>query len=119
MHEFLLPPGLIDGEPPSWYAVVRPMELRTPSYDGIPRSAATGASPRILILEPGGEHDVFVSEYAEDLGYITDSWFATREAALEDADDRFGDGLGPWLPIPAPEAHPETFVLRALASSRR
>jgi hypothetical protein len=118
MHEFLFPTGLIHGNPPSWYAVVRPTELRAPSYDGIPRPAATGALPRILILEPGDERDAFVSEYAEDLGYITDSWFATREEAVEDADRRFGDSLGPWMAVAAHETHPESFVLGALASAR-
>jgi hypothetical protein len=117
MDEFLLPTGLIDGDPPSWFAVVRPAELRAPSYNGIPRPAATGALPRILILEPGDKHDAFVSEYAEDLGYITDGWFATREEAVEDADRRFGDSLGPWVPVSADQTHPESFVLGILSSS--
>src|SRR5688572_30604953 len=53
MLEFELPAGLLDGDPPSWYAVVRPDELRAPTYDGTPRAASEGAEPRILILEAG------------------------------------------------------------------
>ena len=115
MHEFELPAGFLDGEPPSWYAVVRPMELQPPSYDGAPRRAAEGAQPRILILEAGGESDVFVSYYAEDLGYLTDEWFPTREAAVGCFEKAFA-GLGPWNPIPSDVVHPESFVLHQLAT---
>ena len=117
MLEFQSPAGLLDGKPPSWYAVIRPDDLKPPEYDGTPRAAADGAEPRILTMEAGGTHDVFVSEYAETLGYITDSWFPTREAALDDSDDRFGEDLGQWLPVPENESHPESFVLRTLASN--
>ena len=116
MLEFQLPAGLLDGNPPSWYAVVRAGELQPPAYDGTPRSAPEGAEPRILIIEAGGEHDTFVSYYAADLGYLTDAWFATREAAIQDAEVTFGEDLGPWLPVPHGESHPETFVLHRLAS---
>ena len=44
MLEFQLPAGLLDGNPPSWYAVVRAGELQPPAYDGTPRSAPEGAS---------------------------------------------------------------------------
>ena len=116
MLEFLLPRGLLDGDPPSWYAVVRPDQLHAPSYDGKPRCGAEGAEPRILIMEAGGESDVFVSQYAEDLGYLTDSWYPTREAAIQDCEAAFGDQLGTWQPIPEGESHPEGYVLRRLAS---
>lgn len=118
MLEFQLPAGLLDGDPPSWYAVVRAHELHTPTYDGTPRAAPEGAEPRILIMEPGGENDVFVSHYAENLGYLTDAWFPTRESAVQDSEATFGDELGPWLPVPGRESHPERFVLHRLASQR-
>jgi hypothetical protein len=68
------------------------------------------------MIEPGGERDAFLAEYAEDFGYITDSWFATREAAIEDADRRFGDLLSDWAPIPETAASPESFALRAVST---
>ncbi|HEY4303501.1 MAG TPA: hypothetical protein VGM82_03495 [Gemmatimonadaceae bacterium] len=114
MHEFLLPVGLLDASPPSWYTLIGP-PLRSSAYDGVPHPAPDGAAPRILVLEPGGASDAFLAEYAEDFGYITDSWFATREAAVADADQRFGDLLGTWMPIPETESHPETFALRAVS----
>ena len=116
MLEFLLPVGLLDGEPPSWYALVRPDDLRPAPYDGVPRAARSGAEPRILVLEAGGAADAFVAEYAADLGYISDAWFPTREAAVSDAVARFGDSLGPWLPVPAAEDPPEHFVLSAVSA---
>ena len=100
MLEFLQPPGLLDGNPPSWYALVRAQGLSPPAYDGNPRAAANGAEPRILIMEPGDESDVFVSTYDATLGYITDTWYLTREAALTDCEEQFGNDLGPWTPIP-------------------
>lgn len=118
MLEFQLPPGLLDGDPPSWYAVVRPEDLYPPTYDGTPRGAPEGAAPRILIMEAGGERDVFVSQYAENLGYLTDIWYPTREAALEDCEALFGESLGAWQAIPGGESHPESYVLQRLASGR-
>ena len=64
-------------------------------------------------MEAGGERDVFVSHYAEDLGYLTDLWFATREAAVQDSEATFGEELGPWLPIPSGESHPRKLRLAA------
>ena len=116
MPDFLLPNGFLDGEPPEWYAVIRPTEFRPARYDGVPRKAADGAEPRILIVEAGTVGDVFVSEYAGDFGYITDRWYSTREAAVEDIEARFGAELGPWLPVPDEESPPEGYVLRALSS---
>lgn len=116
MLEFLQPPGLLDGEPPSWYAVVRPDDLTPPSYDGKPRAAADDAEPRILIMEPGDDSDVFVSQYDAALGYITDNWYPTRESAIADCEDRFGKDLGPWTPVPEKESSPEQYVLSRIAS---
>ena len=118
MLEFQLPPGLLDGDPPSWYTVIRPDEFQPPPYDGTPRGGAEGAEPRVLIMEAGGESDVFVSQYAQDLGYLTEVWYSTREAALQDLKTMFGDDLGPWLPVPEGESHPESYVLSRLASAQ-
>lgn len=115
MLEFLQPPGLLDGDPPSWYAVVRASELSPPAYDGKPRAAADGAEPRILIMEPGDESDVFVSTYDATLGYITDTWYPTREAAITDSEEQFGSDLGPWTPIPDNESA-EEYVLSRIAA---
>lgn len=115
MLEFLQPPGLLDGNPPSWYAVVRPDDFSVPIYDGQPRAAAQNAEPRVLIMEPGDESDVFVSRYDSSLGYITDAWYPTREAAISDCEELFGDDLGPWTPVPEAESKPERYVLARLS----
>jgi hypothetical protein len=120
MLEFLLPPGFLDAEPPYWYAVVRAASLPARDYDGVPRGAAADAETRILVFEPGGEGiegGVFVARYSESLGYITDSWYATREAAAEDIAEEFGDGLGPWTPVPPDEDDPERHVLTTVGRS--
>jgi hypothetical protein len=111
MLEFELPPGLLDGEPPSWYAVIRSDELHAQEYDGTPRAAPEGAEPRILIMEPGDESDVFISSYDGQLRYLTDSWYPTREAAVADCETEFGDHLGPWTPIPEDEPDVEKYAL--------
>jgi hypothetical protein len=116
MLEFLQPPGLLDGNPPSWYAVVRANELSPPAYDAKPRAAADGAEPRILIMEPGDQSDVFVSAYDATLGYITDTWYATREAAVADCEEHFGNDLGAWTPIPEGEIA-EEYALSRIGSS--
>ncbi len=119
MLEFLLPPGLIDAEPPYWFATIRGAELPRQHYDGVPRPAVNlEAEPRILVLEPGGAADVFVSHYAADLGYLTDTWYATREAALEDLAAIHGTDLDTWRPVPESESHPETYILRLAASGQ-
>jgi hypothetical protein len=117
MLEFSLPEGLLDGDPPYWFAVIDPGNFHPPPYDGT-RKGATGAEPRILVLEPGGEMDAFVSQYAGNLGYITDSWYPTREAALEDAVSVFGELLGPWVPVPVGESDPEAFILRTAGAKK-
>jgi hypothetical protein len=115
MLEFLQPPGLLDGNPPSWYTVVRADELSPPTYDAKPRAARDGAEPRILILEPGDERDVFVSTYNATLAYITDTWYRTREAAIADCEERFGNDLGSWTPIPENESA-EPYVLSRVSN---
>jgi hypothetical protein len=70
----------------------------------------------VLILEPGGESDAFVSRYDQSLSYTTDSWHSTREQALVDLEEEFGDNLGDSKPVPADERDPEGFVLKRLAS---
>ena len=115
MFEFHLPAGLLEGDPPAWYAVVRHHEFHPPHYDGKPRAATDGAQPRILIMEPGGESDVFVSLYAEDFGDLTDLWFPSREEAVQGCEDTVGDELGAWQPIPHGESRPESFVLHRLS----
>jgi hypothetical protein len=115
--DFLAPQGLLEGDPPSWYAVVRPNELRAVPYDGKPRAAIEGAEPRVLILEPGDESDVFVSKYDATLAYVTDVWYRTREAAIEELDTEFGKDLGPWMPIPEDVPHAETYVLGRISGS--
>ena len=117
MLEFLLPPGLIDGEPLDWYAVVRPTEFRGTAYDGKPFSAASGAEARILILESLDEGTAFVSRYAADFGYITDTSYGSREEAIADCSSEFGDQLGTWTPIPDGVDHAETYVLSHLAKA--
>ena len=116
MLEFLLPPGLLAGTPPSWYCVVRPHEFRAPRYDGKPRQASANAETRILILEGVSEDAVFVARYADTLGYLSDTPYPTREAAITGCHEDFGDKLGPWLPVPAHERHPESYVLGRLAA---
>jgi hypothetical protein len=116
MLEFLYPSGLIDGDPPSWYAVVRVAELNPPTYDGNPRVAADGAQPRVLIMEPGHENDVFLSTYDATLAYITDTWYPTREAVITDCEHQFGDDLSPWTPIPENESA-EEYVLSKIAAN--
>lgn len=119
MLEFLLPPGLIDGDPLDWYAVIRPAEFSPTSYDGKPFSAPEGAEARILILESFDEGAVFVSRYSGDFGYITDISYQNREDAVADCSAEFGDELGMWTPIPSEVDHAETYVLGILAKGNR
>jgi hypothetical protein len=115
MLDFLQPPGLLDSDPPSWYAVIRPDKLPSTVYDGTPRNAPAGASPRVLIMEPGAESDVFVSTYDCTLAYITDMWYPTQEQAIASCDEQFGNDLSPWIPVPENES-PEEYVLSKIAS---
>ena len=66
-------------------------------------------------MEPGAESDVFVSTYDSTLAYITDTWYPTREQAIESYDEQFGADLSPWIPIPE-NASPEEYVLSKIAS---
>jgi hypothetical protein len=114
MLEFLLPKGLIEADPPSWFAVVG-SEPFSWVYDGKPRPAPEDAATRILILEAAasGVPDAFVSHYDEMCGFIGDFWFATREAAIEDAAAEYGQLLDAWTPIPDDEPDSETFALQS------
>ena len=119
MLEFLLPPGLLEAEPPYWFAVVRAADLpRGAKYHGPPRRAEPQAETRVIVLEPAGggpEGGVFACRYDALLGYITDTWSATREAAVEGLTAEFGPDLGPWTPVPEGERDPETYVLTMVA----
>jgi hypothetical protein len=116
MLEFTFPAGLLDGHPPYWYAVVRKSEFPRQDYDGYPRAAPPGADTRILVLEPGADADAFLSRYDSSLRYIQDTWYPTREAAVQDVDAEFGSQLTTWMPVPEDEPDAETFVLRAVGS---
>jgi hypothetical protein len=114
VFDFQLPPSLIDGDHAYWYAVISQDEPLSLPLESVGHPAAEdGAKPRVLILEPGGVDDAFLSRYDRGLGYITDVWHPTREAAIEDASEEFGDRLGPWSPIPDGEDS-ELFVRRTL-----
>ena len=110
--EFLLPPGLIDESPPYWFATIGAGSIHP--YDGRRHAAPEAATVRVLILEPAGEGEggAFISRYDETGGFIGDSWFATRQAAVEDAAAEFDESLGRWQPVPAGEVDPETYALR-------
>jgi hypothetical protein len=113
MLEFLLPDGVLSGEPPHCYAVIGGGAGRAiPQYDGSRRAAPEGATALIVVLEPGGEADTFLSTYDSTGGFIQDSWYLTREEALEAAAAEFGTALGTWHPVPAGTDDPELFVLR-------
>ena len=121
MLEFLRPTGFLEAEPPYWYALVRPDDLPAGSYDGVPRGAEEGAETRVIVFEPAGygiEGGVFVSRYDASCGYIGDSWYPTREAAVTDLENEFGDSLVPWTPVPAEEEDAERYVLTIAAKGR-
>ena len=112
MYEFLLPAGLLDGDPPYWYAVVGTGEGRAiRGYAGERRAASEGAATRVLVLEPGGGTDCFVAHYDATGGYITDYGYPTRESALEDLATEFGDLIGTWKPVPLDVSDTEQYVL--------
>jgi len=112
MLEFLLPDGVLSGKPPYWYAVIGEGAGRAiPEYDGSRRAASEGATALIVVLEPGGDADAFLSAYDSTGGFIQDSWYRTREEALEAAAAEFGTALGTWQPVPAGTDDPELFAL--------
>lgn len=117
MLDFLLPDGLLNGEPPFWFAVVGGAHGLPSGYDGVPRPGRTDAETRVVVLEPAGEDDAFLCRYDAALGFQGDGWFATREEAVAAAEEEFGEGLGRWRPIPADATHPETFALRAACAA--
>ena len=105
MLDFLLPPGFLDAEPPYWYAVIR----------------APAATARVLVFEPGGEGlegGVFVTRYGPALDYLTETWYPTREAAIADVTEEFGDDLGPWTPVPESERDVERYLRATVAPTR-
>lgn len=116
MYDFLLPKGLLDGTPPFWYAIVSGTSLGPFPIDTKPRVALEGSSTAILILEPGGEDDAFVSHYDRTLAFISDTWYETREAAMRDCAESFATA-GEWLPIPDEAPNAEDFVLAAIRTS--
>ena len=99
MLDFLLPAGLLDGEPLNWFAFV--------SRAG---EAGGAEAPRVLILESFAEGAAFVSRYAADFRYLTDTGYPSREAAVEDCANEFGHALGVWTPIPEGETNLEAYV---------
>lgn len=112
MYEFLLPAGLLDGDPPYWYVVIGSGAGRAISgYTGERRGASEGATTRVIVLEPGAGIDCFVAHYDAAGGYITDYGYPTREAALEDLATEFGDTIGTWRPVPPHVSDPEPYAL--------
>jgi hypothetical protein len=99
MLEFLLPAGLVEGDPPYWFALVGSAPSERLTGHGASAGAATGQ--RSLLLEPGGDTDAFLSEYDQRGSFLGDTWYGTREEALEDASQKFGPTLGEWRPVPA------------------
>lgn len=122
MLEFLLPQGLLSAEPGFWYAIIGDEAVPARGYDGIPRAAEEGAATCVVMLEPAGEGiegGAFVARYSASLGYISDAWFASREAAIEDIVAEFGEEVGPLTPVPDDESDPEAYVLRAVGGGAR
>ena len=117
MLEFLLPAGLLAGEPLNWYAIIRPESFRPPPGADEPRAAPEGAEPRVLLFESFQEGLVFISRYAGDLAYITDTGYPNREDAVADCAEEFGEDLGQWTPIPDDVEDLERYVLGSLASA--
>ena len=118
MLEFLLPNGLLDADPPYWYAVIRQAEFSARTYDGVRRPAGPSAETRIVVLEPGGEGaagGTFVARYDAAFGYIADEWYATRELAVEEVTSEFGGALGQWMSVPEQETDPEGYILASVA----
>ena len=117
MLDFLLPPGLIGGNPPYWFAVVVGSVRPPAGYDGVPRPGDPDARTWVLVLEPAGEHDAFVSRYDAAFGFQGDEYFGTREAAIAAAEEEFGESLGTWQPVPESETDAEAFALRAASGA--
>ena len=115
MLEFLLPKGLLEAVPPSWYAVIRPGDLHVPLYRGEHHPALDDDEVRILVIEEGGAVDVFVAKYAASLGYAGDAWFQTRELAITDCEEQYGVAPSSWMPVPETENPPEQYVLTTVA----
>lgn len=108
----MLPAGLLDGDPPYWYATVGQGAGRAISgYTGERRRAPENATTRVVVLEAGGAADCFVAHYDATGGYITDYGYPTREAALEDLAIMFGEKVGTWRPVPPHVPDAEQYAL--------
>jgi hypothetical protein len=112
-----VPEAFLAAEPEHWFAVLDTPQRMVGSYDGRPRTAKEGEGAKVVVVEPGGDLDVFVSEYGADYGYIQQFWFRNREEAASFAVEEYGDTLVEWIPIPADESDPERFALTS-ASER-
>jgi hypothetical protein len=109
--DFEYPTGLLDGLPSHWYAVVGTGAGRVVrDYQGM-ANAPVGSPVALLILEPGGgDQDAFVSRYDAQGRYVSDSWYRTREDALEDAAAGYAIGVGDWHSVPDETVDIEVFV---------
>ena len=113
MYEFLLPPGLLDAEPPYWFCVVGTGSGAAISdYNGQPKGAPANARTRVFVLEPGGNEDCFLSRYDARGGYITQTWYRSRDEAVADTAEECGGALGIWRPVPEDALNAEDWVLR-------
>lgn len=111
MLEFEYPEGLLNAEPPFWYVVIGAGTGRVIRNPGGPAAAPQGSAPVLLVLEPGGsEADAFVSRYDSEGRFIADTWYASREEAVEEAATEFGNTLGEWRPVPENTEDVEAFV---------
>jgi hypothetical protein len=117
--DFLLPAGLVESDPPYWFAIVSPKFAAGPTGHGAEVASPPDATPnaRFLLLEPGGAADAFMSKYDQQGSFMGDTWYATREEALQDASEEFGPALGEWRPVPASDiGTAERYVLGRLAT---
>jgi len=113
VFDFEYPAGLLDGVPSHWYAIVGTGTGHVVrDYQGI-ANAPVGSPVAIVIMEPGGaDQDAFVSRYDPQGRYISDSWYRTREDALEDAAAGYAIGPGDWHPVPDDAPDIEVFVFK-------
>jgi hypothetical protein len=111
MPDFLFPDGLLGGDPPYWYAAIGHGTGRVVrNYEG-PASAPEGTATAIVVLEPGGtDVDAFLSRYDSRGRFVSDAWYPTREAALQDLAGEFAISLGTWHPVPPAVTDVEPFV---------
>ncbi len=113
MHEFLLPVGLLDADPPYWFAVIASRSPLPASYDGPPHGDPPEGPTRVLVLEPGPGVDAFLSRYGATLGFQGDSYFESREAAVAAVEEEFEGVPLEWQPVPATVVDAERYALQA------